>query len=179
MLKLIGKGGRFAGNLLKRGLEPSPGGKVGVGTVADRLGMDALFGIMSAAQTPGDMTDKIIAGTLTTAGGGLGGAVLSGALPGNARFGRMRGVTELAGGIIGDQLSYGTTENILRAKSGTGMSPRERQAAEMDQQYRSALEDEFRKKYGIQPGTSPTLLVSHVPGGSLDPMLYSQGLGGG
>ena len=62
--------------------------------------------------------------------------------------------------------------------SSTGMSPRERLSAEMDQQYRSALEEEFRKKYGIRPGMAPTLAVSQMPN-TLDPMLASQGLGGG
>ena len=39
-----------------------------------RLGPDALFGGMAALQTPGDLGDKLIAGTMTGLGGAVGGA---------------------------------------------------------------------------------------------------------
>ena len=167
MLKLLAKGikgtGRMAGDVFKRGLEMQPGGKVGLGEVVDRLSFDAIFGLMNAATTPGDIGDKLIAGTLTTAGGGLGGVVLSGALPGNMRFNRfVRPITELAGGIAGDQLSYGATDAVLRMKSPDGMSPNDRQTLAYNQQ----MEAEFAKKYGVK--------LKNV-----DPMLYEQGLGGG
>ena len=52
MLRALSKGlkgtTRFAGEWLNRGLESSPGAKVGIGDVAGRLSMDALFGVMTA-----------------------------------------------------------------------------------------------------------------------------------
>ena len=72
MLKALSKGlqgtTRFAGDWLTRGLESAPGAKVGIGDVAGRLSMDAIFGLMTAANTPGSALDKTIAGTTTTLG---------------------------------------------------------------------------------------------------------------
>ena len=165
MLKVAGKGLRMAGDVLKRGFLSPGKTTVGVGDVAGRLSYDALFGVMNAASTPGDLTDKLISGGMTTLGGGLGGAVLSGGLlRGKSLHGGLRGVTELGGGILGDQLSYGASEKLQGLRSPDGLSPRERQAMEADTQYRAQIEAE---------------LIKRLQQGQVDPMLYEQGLGGG
>ena len=53
--------GRFAGKALQyltKGIGP--------GEMTARLSMDALGGLMAAAYTPGDLGDKLIAGTAST-----------------------------------------------------------------------------------------------------------------
>jgi hypothetical protein len=157
MLRAISKGlghtKRFAGDWLQRGLESAPGVKVGVGDVAGRLSMDAIFGLMTAANTPGSALDKTIAGTATTLGGGLGGAVLAGSLAGPLKGLRhnphVRMVTELAGGVGGDMVGMAAGDAILRAKSPDGMSERDRQFKQADDAYRAQLEKEILQKYGI------------------------------
>ena len=142
-------GARMAGDLMKRGFQSSPNASVGIGDVASRLGFDAMFGVMAGASTPGSITDKAIAGTLTTLGGGLGGAALSGALPGAARFGMMRPMTEMAGSFIGDAASMSATDSILRMKSPDGMTTRERQMQEADAAYRMQVEQEILRKLNV------------------------------
>jgi len=151
MLKAIGTGlgatKRFAGDWLKRGLESAPGAKVGVGDIAGRLSMDALFGVMTAANTPGSALDKTIAGTATTLGGGLGGAMLAGALPRGMRHSQhIRPIVELAGGVGGDMIGMATGDAILRMKSPDGMSERDRQMQEADAAYRAQIEQEILAK---------------------------------
>lgn len=155
MLGIVGKGlgatTRFAGDIMKRGLQSAPGKSVGVGDVVSRLGMDAMFGTMTAMNTPGSMTDKMIAGGLTTVGGGLGGAVMSGMLPGNLRHSApaLRQMTELAGGIGGDMFGMNASDAILRAKSPDGMSERDRQMKQADDMYREQIEQDILRKYGM------------------------------
>jgi len=151
MLKAIGKGlgstKRFAGDWLTRGLESAPGAKVGVGDVAGRLSMDAIFGLMTAANTPGSGLDKTIAGTATTLGGGLGGALLAGALPKGMRHNpHVRMITELAGGVGGDMVGMAAGDAILRMKSPDGMSERDRQYKQADDAYRAQIEKELLAK---------------------------------
>ncbi len=151
MLKAVTSGlgatKRFAGDWLKRGLESAPGAKVGPGDVAGRLSMDALFGLMTAANTPGSALDKTIAGTTTTLGGGLGGAILAGALPRGMRHNQtIRPIVELAGGIGGDMLGMAAGDAILRAKSPDGMSERDRQMKQADDAYRAQIEKELLAK---------------------------------
>jgi hypothetical protein len=150
MLKALGSAGRMAGDIFKRGFQSSPKAKVNFGDVVGRLSMDAVFGGMTALNTPGSAVDKAIAGTATTLGGGLGGAVLSGLLPGNTRFNpHVRMITEMAGGIGGDMLGMATGDAILRMKSPDGMSERDRQYKQQDDLYRQGIEQELLQKYNI------------------------------
>lgn len=137
----------MAGDVFTRGFQAAPNKAVNFGDIAGRLSMDAVFGGMTAMNTPGDALDKTIAGTATTLGGGLGGAVLSGMLPGQMRFNpHVRMVTELAGGIGGDMLGMATGDAILRMKSPDGMSERDRQVKKADDAYRAQIEQELMAK---------------------------------
>ena len=151
MLKAVTRGlgatKRFAGDWLTRGLESAPGAKVGPGDIAGRLSMDAVFGLMTAANTPGSALDKTIAGSTTTLGGGLGGALLAGALPRGMRHNpHVRMLTELAGGVGGDMVGMAAGDAILRMKSPDGMSVRDRQMKEADEAYRAQIERELMAK---------------------------------
>tara|TARA_R100000951_G_scaffold116741_1_gene130325 strand:- start:5561 stop:6022 length:462 start_codon:yes stop_codon:yes gene_type:complete len=147
MLKLLKSGGRFAGDIFTRGFEREAGVKVNLGDVVGRLGMDAVFGGMTAMNTPGTALDKTIAGTATTLGGGLGGAVLAGVMPKGIRHNpHARSIIELAGGIGGDMLGMATGDAILRMKSPDGMSERDRQMKAADDAYRAQIERDLMTK---------------------------------
>ena len=144
----------MAGDVFQRGFERAPGVKVGVGDVAGRLSMDAIFGLMTAAQTPGSMLDKTIAGTTTTLGGGLGGGIVAGMIPNAGKNilrhnPHVRMVAELAGGVGGDMVGMTAGDALLRMKSPDGMSERDRQYKQADESYRSQLEQQILAKYGM------------------------------
>ena len=133
---MLGSIGRFAGDALRKGLL----GTAVKGTQGEqlraltaRLAPDAAFGILAATQTPGDITDKTIAGLTQAAGGALGGAGLSGA------FGGGNMATELIGGYGGDMLGMMLGDNLQRAKDkltgGEGLTAYERLGKEQQQQH--------------------------------------------
>jgi len=147
---------RMAGDVFQRGFESAPGAKVELGDVAGRLSMDAIFGLMTAANTPGSLLDKSIAGTATTLGGGLGGAVLAGNIPNMGKGGRIktrhnphvRMIAELAGGVGGDMVGMSASDAILRLKSSDGMSERDRMIAQADADYKAQIERGVLQKLG-------------------------------
>lgn len=137
--------GRMAGDIFQRGFESAPGAKVGLGDIAGRLSMDAVFGLMTAANTPGSALDKTIAGTATTLGGGLGGGIVAGLTPNVGKHilrhnPHVRMMTELAGGIGGDMVGMSAGDALLRMKSPDGKSERDRMMEKADTEYRSQIE---------------------------------------
>ena len=129
------------------------------GQLIGRLAPDALFGVMTGAMTEGDIGDKLIAGTASAAGGGLGGIALGRA---GQRFGNTTGfLADMGGSIAGDMVGMKLADDIIRLKGG-GTTPMEKQMMEQDALYRAQLEQEFLQKYGI--------------GRSVDPMMSTTGL---
>jgi hypothetical protein len=111
-----------------------------------RVAPDAIFGTIAGAMTPGDLGDKMIAGTAATAGGALGGLALRGAVGGVAP-GIMKNTvadisSEMVGGIGGDMLAQGVADNILRVKGG-GSTPYEKMAADQQRE----LEQQILRQY--------------------------------
>ena len=101
------------------------------GEVAMRVAPDLFFGGMAGLNTPGDLGDKLIAGTTQAAGGVLGGVGGAGlarkvGLPQGAEF-----FADMAGSVAGDYAGMYTGDALMRAKGG-GMTPYERLAAEGD-----------------------------------------------
>ena len=131
-----------------------------------RVAPDAIFGTMAGAMTPGDIGDKLIAGTAATAGGALGGLALRGAIGGVAPSVMKNTVaditSEMVGGIGGDIAAQGVADSLLRAKGG-GTTPYEKMAA--DQQ--RALEQSILQQYLSGKGGYP----------SRDSFLAENGLG--
>ena len=72
---------RMAGDRLKTAISGVAGKDPTLMDYASRFGFDLLFGGLAAAQTPGDLGDKLIAGGTQTLGGALGGPLV-GALGG-------------------------------------------------------------------------------------------------
>ena len=141
---MIGKIGRFAGGALGnlfKGLSKEE--------LAVRLGTDALGGLMAAAYTPGDLGDKLIAGTASTIGGAAGGLAL-GKLGGPGIVGVG---LDMAGSIGGDMLASRVGEEVMKGKSylqGEGyMNPYEKLGQEQQQQLASAIQQDVLRQYGL------------------------------
>ena len=166
----LGATKRFAGDTMTKYL----GGKVGPKSLAENFGLDAAFGVMAGINTPGDLGDKLIAGTSVGASGALGGVL---GTTGYARLfnkgqmptGIARQFTEFGGAMMGDEVGYAASEALQRMKGG-GMSAYERMQVEGDRQYRNQIEEELLAKYGLLPGvpTQNTYLN--------DPFLSENGL---
>ena len=131
--------------------------------VAARVGPDIVFSGLTALNTPGDLGDKLIAGTTQAAGSVIGG-VGAGGLAKNLGAGAMAQIgADYAGSILGDYAGMYTGDALMRAKGG-GMTPYERLAAEGDLQRQREIEERLMQAYG---------LAGHRP---LDPFLADNGL---
>ena len=122
---------------------------LGKGELALRLGQDALGGLMAAAYTPGDLGDKLIAGTASTIGGAAGGLAL-GKLGGSGLIGTG---LDMAGSIGGDILASRVGEEVMKGKSylqGEGyMNPYEKLNAEQQQALAAAIQQDVLRQYGL------------------------------
>lgn len=126
-----------------------------------RLAPDALFGVLTGSMTEGDLGDKLIAGSASALGGGLGG-IAAGRAANAAKLGNTVGfLADMGGSIVGDMVGMKVAEEAMRFKGG-GTTPLEKMMMEQDAIYRAQLEQEFRNKYGM--------------GGTVDPMMASNGL---
>ena len=119
------------------------------------IGPDVLFGGLAGAMTPGDLGDKLIAGTSTAVGGAVGGIGVRGALGGvapkmMATKPYMQMGAELVGGMGGDIAAQGVADNILRIKGG-GTTPYEKMAADQQKE----LEQQILQQYLSGKGGYP------------------------
>ena len=147
----LGLGGR-----LKAAITGDPNKKVDLADLAGTFGFDVLFGAISAAQTPGDAVDKLIAGGSQAIGGGLGGVGLTAAI-GPQRLGKYRFLTDMAGSVGGDMAGFAIGENLMRGKDmlsgGKGETPYEKMGAQQQEEYAKMLRQQILTEYGIIPGT--------------------------
>ncbi|MDA7436466.1 hypothetical protein N8654_02150 [Synechococcus sp. AH-601-B19] len=141
--------------------------------LATRLAPDALFGVMAAAQTPGDIGDKLIAGTASTIGGGLGGLATSrvvGKLGGGEGLQQM---ADFAGSIGGDFAGMYAGDMTQRGKDlvmgGKGQTPWEKMGEQQQAEYAADLEQQILRQYGLLPGSreqyaqaDPNLMVRYA-----------------
>ena len=136
---------KFAGKALTDYMGP---GGVNPGNLAANFAPDLVFGAMQGAMTPGDLGDKLIAGTTTAVGGALGGvgAVSIGGKRAQTGGGRM--LAEFGGGMLGDMGGQMVGDSILRVKGG-GTTPFEKVQQSADQEYRQQLERQILAAYGI------------------------------
>jgi len=95
------------------------------------FGIDAAFGVMQGVMTPGDLREKLIAGTSTAVGGGIGGLGLSSALPGKLKTNMLvRQPVEFVGGFAGDFAGQAVGDYAQRITSPDGKTAYERLAEE-------------------------------------------------
>ena len=147
MLGTLGKVGRFAGKklvpALRSTMRTADDSKLVEDLIAN-FGLDVAFGVMQGAMTPGDMREKLIAGTSTAVGGAVGGLGLSAALPGKMRNNMMiRQPVEFVGGYAGDFAGQAVGDFAQRVTSSDGKTAYDRlaedQRREIEQQTLAAL----------------------------------------
>ena len=147
----LGLGGR-----LKAAITGDPTKKVDLADLAGTFGFDLLFGGLAAAQTPGDIGDKLIAGGAQAIGGGLGGVALTAAV-GPQRLGKYRFLTDMAGSVGGDFAGLAVGDQIMKGKDlmmgGKGQTPYERMSTQQQEEYAKMLRQQILTEYGIVPGT--------------------------
>lgn len=136
---------KFAGDALARYMGP---GGVTTGNIIANFSPDLVFGAMQGAMTPGDLGDKLIAGTTTAVGGALGGIGAVSAMGKYGQTGPGRMLAEFGGGMLGDMAGQGVGDAVLRVKGG-GTTPFEKVQQSADQEYRQQLERQILAAYGI------------------------------
>jgi len=158
---------RFAGQALSAGPKAvkwlTKG--IGPGEMALRVVPDIGFGVMAAAQTPGDIGDKLIAGGTQTLGGVTGG-LLGGKLGGNNQI--LSNMLDMGGSVAGDFAGMAVGDNAQRIKDrmmgGEGLTPWERMGAEQQAEYAQQLEQQIMAQYGLIPGTREQYAVDPTTG---------------
>lgn len=129
---------------------------LGKGELALRLGQDALGGAMAAAYTPGDLGDKLIAGTSATLGGAIGGLAL-GKVGGKGLLGTG---LDMGGSIAGDLLASRVGEEIMKGKSymqGEGYrTPYQKLGDEQQEALAAAIQQDIMRQYGMLVPGAPT-----------------------
>ena len=111
---------------------------------------DAIGGVMIGASTPGDLGDKIIAGTTDAALGIVGGVGLSGALKGVTRGSNLGAIaTDMVGSYAGFNAAMPVSDALLRGKDklsgGEGKSPYDK----LDEQRRKEIEMNLLAQLGL------------------------------
>ncbi len=132
------------------------------GQIIGRLAPDILFGGIAAASTPGDIGDKVIAGTTQAIGGGLGG-LATGRLVGKLGAGEgLQTAADFAGSFGGDFAGMAVGDNLQRGKDllsgGKGQTAWERMSEEQQSAYAQELEMQILTKYGLIPGAQEQYL---------------------
>jgi len=127
--------------------------------IALRLAPDAVFGGMAAAQTPGDIGDKLIAGGTQFVGGGLGGLALG---RGAAKLGMGEGaqtIADFVGSYGGDFAGMAAGDTLQRGKDkllgGEGLTAWERMSAQQQQEFANQIRNETLSGLGVGPGYLP------------------------
>ena len=158
----LGLGGR-----LKAAITGDAKKKIELMDLAGTFGFDILFGAMSAAQTPGDIGDKLIAGGAQAIGGGLGGVGLTAAI-GPQRLGKYRLLSDMAGSVGGDFAGMAVGDNLMRGKDmlsgGQGQTPWEKMSTQQQEEYGKMLRQQILTEYGIVPGTREQYAMDSTTG---------------
>ena len=148
---------RFAGQALKRlktAISGDPTKDPGLTDYVARFGFDALFGGLAAAQTPGDLGDKLIAGGTQALGGALGGVGLVAATGAKGTTGLM---LDMAGSVGGDFAGMAVGDQLMRGKDalsgGSGQTPYERMSTAEQKKFAEQLRNQILTEYGLIPGT--------------------------
>ena len=119
------------------------------GQIAMRLGPDAVFSTIAAAQTPGDLGDKLIVG-----GTDFLGSALTGLAAGRATG---SGAVDTIASIGGAYGAMPVADTIMRGKDslmgGSGQTPYERLSTQQQEQLKEQITQNVLATYGLLPGT--------------------------
>jgi hypothetical protein len=150
--RMAGQG--LANAAFQGGLGKTVFGEMTKGQIINRLAPDAFFGGMAALQTPGDIGDKLIAGTTSALGGGIGGLALGRA---GQRFGDTAGfMADMAGSIGGDMVGMSIGDAVMRGKDrisgGIGQTPYERMSTQQQAEFAEQIRRQTLAGAGLVPG---------------------------
>ena len=145
------------------------------GEIALRVVPDIGFGVMAGMQTPGDLTDKLIAGGTQAAGGILGGVTAAGAVRGMKGGQALQNLADMGGSVAGDFAGMAVGDNLQRGKDkltgGSGQTPWERMGEAEQAAFAEELKGQILAQYGLIPGTreqfaqTPGLMVRYADQG--------------
>ena len=125
--------------------------------IAGRLGPDVFFGGLAAAQTPGDIGDKLLAGGGQAVFGGLGGLAAGKAVGSIIPNPGASMLADYAGSIGGDYAGMYLADQGMRAKDklmgGSGQTAWEKMGTQQQEQMRQELQNQILSQYGLLPGT--------------------------
>ena len=154
--------GRAAGAALGLGKSLFKG--MGPTEIVARLAPDALFGVLEGAMTPGDITDKIIAGSGAAIGGATGGLAL-GKLGGNSPAGFF---LDMGGSIGGDMIGRMASDQVLRSKDaltgGKGQTPFEKMGEQQQLEMMEAGRTQALAEMGLLPSSYQQYLTDPSTG---------------
>ena len=152
---------RMAGDaMFKSGIGKTLFGNMSKEQIGMRLSGDLMFGALGGVMTPGDMGDKLIAGTTQALGGGIGGVALGRAA---GRFGDTAGfMADMAGSIGGDFAGMAVGDSIMRGKDkllgGEGLTPYERMSKQQQDEFVKQIQQQTLAGAGLMPGINSTYL---------------------
>lgn len=148
-------GGKLAKFLLSVSDDAAVGGTrlMNAGEMAFRLAPDIGFSVLSAARTPGDLSDKLLVGGTQFLGG-----TVTGLSAGRAfRNPALSGTADTLASVVGDQLSIPVADVAMRGKDklmgGKGETPFERLSREDREIFRQQITEQVLAAYGLLPGT--------------------------
>jgi len=145
---------RMAGDRLKTAISGVAGKDPTLADYAGRFGFDLLFGGLAAAQTPGDLGDKLIAGGTQAVGGALGGVGLTALTGAKGGTGLL---LDMAGSVGGDYAGMAIGDQLMRGKDmlggGKGQTPYEKMSMEEQEKFAAQLRNQILTEYGLIPGT--------------------------
>ena len=132
--------------------------------IVARLAPDALFGVIEGSMTPGDLTDKIIAGSGAAIGGATGGLAL-GKLGGNTPAGFL---LDMGGSIGGDMIGRMASDQVLRGKDaisgGKGQTPFEKMGEQQQLEMIQAGRTQALAEMGLLPSSYQQYLIDPSTG---------------
>lgn len=132
--------------------------------IVGRLAPDVFFGALEGLNTPGDLGDKIIAGSGAAIGGGVGGLAL-GKLGGNNPVGFL---LDMGGSVGGDMIGRMGSDTILRAKDsvsgGKGQTPFEKLNEQQMQELIQSGKMQALAELGLLPSSAQQALVDPYTG---------------
>ena len=116
--------------------------------IAKRLGPDAGFALLNAAQTPGDIGDKIISGGTDFALSGFSG-LAAGRATGS-------GTVDQLASIAGAYSAMPVADTVMRGKDrmlgGMGLTPYDRLSLEQQELMKQQITQQVMSTYGMLPG---------------------------
>ena len=130
------------------------------GEIALRLAPDIGFGVLEGVMTPGDLADKLIAGTSSGLGGATGGLLLGKLGGGNPMLTQ---ALDMAGSIGGDFAGRAGGDLLMKGKDklmgGKGQNPYERMGEAQQEKFAEDVRAQLLAELGLLPASTQSALL--------------------